>query len=103
HLYVALHIFSIMRRHFTRLRMPDSCLVVSAEPPTDIAAVNALARDAPGSVWMHKTGKLPYENKVGSALMHSKVFYAEAGENCWLWVGSHNLTGRATEGANLEV
>jgi hypothetical protein len=35
--------------------------------------------------------------------MHSKVFYSEAGEDCWLWVGSHNLTARATTGANLEA
>lgn len=94
---------AIMRRHLARLRAPGSCLIVSADNPTDIDAVNELARDAPGAVWMHQTGKLPYERKVGSALMHSKVFYAEAGGKCWLWVGSHNLTARATEGANLEA
>jgi hypothetical protein len=76
---------------------------VSAETPTDVEAVNDLAEQAPGRVWMHKAGKLPYEIKVGSALMHSKVFYSEAGPKAWLWVGSHNLTARATEGANLEA
>jgi hypothetical protein len=35
--------------------------------------------------------------------MHSKVFYSEAGDKCWLWVGSHNLTARATTGANFEA
>ncbi len=94
---------AIMHRHLDRLRAPDSCLVISADNPTDIAAVNDLAKKAPGAVWLHKTGKLPREKGVGSALMHSKVFYSEAGDDCWLWVGSHNLTGRATTGANLEA
>lgn len=93
----------IIQRHLSRLRQPGSCLVVSSEPPTDIPAVNELGRAAPGNVWMHFTGNLPFEKKVGSALMHSKVFYAEGAGRCWLWVGSHNLTGRATEGANLEA
>jgi hypothetical protein len=35
--------------------------------------------------------------------MHSKVYYAEARDECWLWVGSHNLTARAIAGANLEA
>ncbi len=94
---------AIMRRHLARLQAPGSCLVVSADPPTNIGALNGLAREAPGKVWAYQTGKLPTEKKVGHALMHSKVFYAEAGENCRLWVGSHNLTGRATTGANLEA
>jgi hypothetical protein len=94
---------AIMQPHLPRLRLPGSSLVVSAEKPTDIDAVNALAKQAPGRIWMHETGKLPTERGVGSALMHSKVFYAEAGDNCWLWVGSHNLTARAMTGANLEA
>jgi hypothetical protein len=36
-------------------------------------------------------------------LMHSKVFYARAGKECWLWTGSHNLTGNATQGSNCEA
>jgi hypothetical protein len=94
---------AIMSRHLERLRVQGSCLVVSADHPTDVVAVNSLAKEAPGNVWMHKTGKLPTEKRVGSALMHSKVFYSEAGGDCWLWVGSHNLTARATTGANLEA
>lgn len=94
---------AIIERHLPRLRKPGSCLVVSAECPTDVAAVNALAEAAPGAVWLHETDRRPYEKKVGSALMHSKVFYSEAGEQCWLWVGSHNLTGSATQGSNLEA
>src|SRR5262249_50772609 len=84
----------IMRPHLPRLRRPGSCLVVSADGPTEIDAVNALGAEAPGAVWIHETGKLPKEKDVGHALMHSKVFYSEAGDKCWLWVGSHNLTAR---------
>lgn len=93
----------LLQRHLARLRRPGSCLVVSSEPPTDMLAVNELAKAAPDRVWVHTTGRLPQEKKVGGALMHSKVFYAEAPDKCWLWVGSHNLTARATEGANLEA
>ncbi|MDB5388030.1 MAG: hypothetical protein JWM11_3676, partial [Planctomycetaceae bacterium] len=35
--------------------------------------------------------------------MHSKVFYARSGRECWLWTGSHNLTGLATQGGNCEA
>lgn len=94
---------AIMYRHLPRLQTQGSCLVVSADSPTEIDAVNDLAAQAPGAVWVHQTGKLPNEKRVGHALMHSKVFYAEAGDKCWLWVGSHNLTGRAMTGANLEA
>ena len=93
----------LLQRHLARLRRPGSCLIVSSEPPTDMVALNELAKAAPDRVWVHTTGRLPQEKKVGGALMHSKVFYAEAPEKCWLWVGSHNLTARATEGANLEA
>src|SRR5215831_697394 len=68
----------VLRRHIERLRLPGSCLVVSAENPTDIPAVNCLAEQAPGAVWMHNSGPLPREMNVGRALMHSKVFYSDA-------------------------
>src|SRR5262245_39257513 len=57
----------IMRRHLDRLRAPGSCLVISSDEPTDIGAVNDLARQAPGAVWLHETGRLPSEKGVGRA------------------------------------
>lgn len=94
---------TMISRHVSKLNRPGSCLVVSSEPPTDIEAVNGLAGLAPGRVWFHQTGKLPHEKNVGIALMHSKLFYAETLNECWLWVGSHNLTARALTGANAEA
>jgi hypothetical protein len=35
--------------------------------------------------------------------MHSKVFLARAGTQCWLWTGSHNLTASAAQGVNCEA
>jgi hypothetical protein len=35
--------------------------------------------------------------------MHSKVVLAEGQEHCHLWVGSHNFTARAINGANFEA
>jgi hypothetical protein len=77
----------VIRRHLTRLKLPGSCLVVSAEFPTNT----------------HSGGKLPKEISGGDWLMHSKVYYAENGATCQMLVGSHNLTGYAIEGVNFEA
>ena len=93
----------ILMRHVSRLSKPDSFLVVAVAPPTDYAALNNLHQAIPGNLFIHWGMYSPIEVKNGAALMHSKVFYARAGNNCWLWTGSHNLTGNATQGGNCEA
>ncbi|QDU28937.1 hypothetical protein ETAA8_40430 [Anatilimnocola aggregata] len=93
-----------MLNHLPRLQNPGSFVVVSVSPPTDYAGLGELHSHIPNNLFVH-WGKLAPKEKAknGAALMHSKVFYARSGQECWLWTGSHNLTGNATQGGNCEA
>jgi hypothetical protein len=52
---------------------------------------------------VHLGSLTPVERGLGAGLMHSKVFFAKAGNQCRLWTGSHNLTAMATQGGNREA
>ena len=93
----------LLLRHTSRLRKAESFVVVAAAPPTDYSALAELHHEIPGNLFVHWGNLSPVEKKAGAALMHSKVFYARAGRECWLWTGSHNLTGNATQGGNCEA
>ncbi len=94
---------SILKPYARRLGGSDSFLVVSGDPPTDLEALADLHALYPGTVFVHFGASLPREIKVGFPLMHSKVFYARRGDQCLLWVGSHNLTASATQAINYEA
>lgn len=93
----------ILDRHIAQLQRTGSFFVASVDCPTDLHALNALHQAAPGNVYIHLGGTTPEEPDVGRSLMHSKVFLAEGGQGCHLWVGSHNLTAMAMEGGNFEA
>jgi hypothetical protein len=93
----------LLKRHADRLKAEDSFLVVASEKPTDHTALADLDRLIHGHLFLHWGAQTPVELKVGPAIMHSKVFFARTGSDCWLWTGSHNLTGSATQGANCEA
>jgi len=93
----------VLKRHASLLGTPDSFVVVAAAPPTDYSALEQLHDLVPGKLFVHWGAISPVEISVGAALMHSKVFYARAKDECWLWTGSHNLTGNATQGFNCEA
>jgi HKD family nuclease len=92
-----------LERHADRLKLPESFLVVSWGQITDDQALEKLHCLAPGNVYYHLGSQSPYETRVGPGLMHSKVFFARAGNKCWLWTGSHNLTASALQGVNREA
>jgi hypothetical protein len=94
---------ALLKRHLNHLRLPNSFLVAAWERPTDPAALASLHTEAPGNVYIHLGDKTPVEKQVGRGLMHSKVFFARSGRDCWMWVGSHNLTANAASGVNLEA
>ena len=72
--------------------------------PTDLGALQALHRSAPGHVYIHLGGRTPEEPQVGRSLMHSKLFLAvDDDRQGRLWVGSHNLTAMALQGGNIEA
>lgn len=93
----------ILKRHVSRLRRPDSFLVVSSQGPTDLRALGHLDELAPERVFVHFGAQAPREIRAGRPLMHSKVFYARSGEDCRVWLGSNNLTVAATQGLNYEA
>jgi hypothetical protein len=93
----------VLLQHAKRLQNPGSFVVVSSDPPTNYEALSRLHQMIPGHLFVHWGSQSPHELKVGAALMHSKVFYARSGQECWLWTGSHNLTANATQGSNCEA
>jgi len=93
----------LLKRHAPRLQLPNSFVVVAWDWPTNLDAVSDLHALLPGNVYLHLGAKTPVEKQVGPGLMHSKVFFARAGKNCWLWTGSHNLTASASQGVNCEA
>jgi hypothetical protein len=93
----------LLLRHSSRLAKPDSFVVLAATSPTDYPELARIHAVVPSSLFVHWGALAPFEIKNGAALMHSKVFYARAGRECWLWTGSHNLTGNATQGGNCEA
>lgn len=94
---------TLLLPHVDLLRRPGSFIVVASSPPTDYTALARLHDRIPGNLFVHWGATAPYEIKAGTPLMHSKLIYARSGRECWLWVGSHNLTGNATQGVNSEA
>ncbi|GEM_PF-1294583 len=92
-----------LKRHAARLTLPDSFVVVAWDHPTSLDSLNALHAIIPGRLYVHLGLLTPVERGVGSGLMHTKVFFARAGEQCRLWTGSHNLTASAMQGVNCEA
>ncbi|MGY3531168.1 HKD family nuclease [Bradyrhizobium sp. USDA 4516] len=92
-----------LKRHAARLKQPNSFVVVAWDTPTSLDALNELHTFIPGKLYVHLGSLTPVERGVGPGLMHSKVFFARAGEQCRLWTGSHNLTASAMQGVNCEA
>lgn len=93
----------LLRRHQRLLALPGSFVVVAWDWPTNLEAVEKLHGLAPGNIYVHLGAETPEEKKVGPGLMHSKVYFARRGDECWLWTGSHNLTASASQGVNCEA
>ena len=93
----------MLRPHAGRLTLPGSFVVVAWQLPTTLESLNLLYDLIPGHLYVHLGSETPYEKGVGAGLMHSKVFFAKAGDQCQLWTGSHNLTASAMQGVNCEA
>lgn len=94
---------ALLLAHTRRLASRDSFVVVPSAPPTDYLELSKLHAQIPNNLFVHWGALSPTEKKIGAALMHSKVIFARSGQNCWLWTGSHNFTGNATQGGNCEA
>ena len=83
---------------------PDLRLVASVRWPSDLDALQKLAADWPGSVWLHLCGNSPRERAGDRFQMHSKIVYVEhPGQPVDAFIGSHNLTAAALDGINDEA
>ncbi len=88
----------LLEQQIARLKKSNSFVVVAAAcPPTTQRSPICIIRFRIISM---SIGVRFCRTKLTSArlLMHSKVFYARHGNECWLWTGSNNLTGNATQG-----
>jgi hypothetical protein len=82
----------------------NSRFVASIRWPTDLDALCELATAMPGRVHIHRGFLLPEEINHDRPLMRSKMVYIEDGRGgVHVLVGSHNWTGQALDGNNLEA
>lgn len=93
----------LLTRHASRLCNSVDCFaIVSNEDINDFEALDRINRQhLNGHLFLHLGGTAPREGKL-TPLMHSKVVYARRGNECQLWVGSHNLTRNGLS-ANIEA
>ncbi|MDE1822245.1 MAG: hypothetical protein KGI98_15510 [Euryarchaeota archaeon] len=83
-------------------RTEGSFGVVSVEWPTDIDELARLHKRLRGKLFIH-TGIWPGTGTKVAGKLHCKVIYAEQGESTTIQVGSHNWTGTALDGSNIEL
>ena len=91
----------LLKKHADHLLRNGSYIIVENDPINDIKGLNELAEIRPESI-RFVTAKSDAKEKSVEGLMHAKLIYAENGDDCIVWVGSHNFTGRALLAVNIE-
>ena len=83
---------------------PALRLVASVRFPTDLRELANLEDDFPGTVFLHTGFQAPVEKGADRGQFHSKVALLELddSERCVI-LGSHNWTGSALHGHNMEA
>ena len=92
----------LLKKHADHLLRDGSFIIVANEPINDIKRLNELAKIRPESV-RFVTAKSDSKESSVEGLMHAKLIYAENGDDCVVWVGSHNFTKRALLAENIEA
>ena len=92
----------LLKKHADHLLRDGSFIIVANEPINDIKGLNELAKIRPESV-RFVTAKSDSKESSVEGLMHAKLIYAENGDDCVVWVGSHNFTKRALLAENIEA
>jgi HKD family nuclease len=93
---------SLLEKHADHLFRDGSFIIVANESMNDIEGLNELAKKRPKSL-RFVTAKSDSKEKSVEGLMHAKLIYAENGDDCIVWVGSHNFTRRALLAENIEA
>jgi hypothetical protein len=79
-------------------------LVASVRFPTNLPELANLEDDYPGTVFLHTGFQFPVEDDGDRGQFHSKIVLLEmAGTERCIVVGSHNWTGNALNGLNMEA
>jgi len=92
-------------RQYLKTRRPGTArLVASVRFPTDLRELANLEDDYPGTVFLHTGFQTPIEKGADRGQFHSKVVLLELDdtERCII-LGSHNWTGNALQGYNMEA
>ena len=92
----------LLKKHADHLLRNGSYIIVENDPINDIKGLNELAEIRPESI-RFVTAKSDAKEKSVEGLMHAKLIYAENGDDCIVWVGSHNFTRRALLAENIEA
>lgn len=93
-----------IRKNFCEPNHAQWQLVTSVRWPTDMDALSDLARDYPYRIWLHLGGKTPQERDAERYQLHSKLVICNYSTgNADVFIGSHNWTGMALRGLNLEI
>ena len=87
-----------------RINKPGSFGVISIQQPTSYVALKDMFSKYPENTYSH-LGTIFNHFEVGNyiGLMHSKLFFASDGKTAKVFCGSHNLTGSALQGFNIEA
>ncbi len=94
----------VLRPFLKRIGQPDSFAVFSCEYPTNLAELRKWMESHPGHIFIHYGKHFRRAESFNTReLMHSKIFYASDGLTAKVWCGSHNLTGSALQGRNIEA
>lgn len=94
----------ILKRYLPLIGREGSFAVFSSEYPTDLKTLGQWMERHPGHIFVHYGKSFRRaESSNTRELMHSKLFYADDGETAKVWCGSHNLTGSALQGRNIEA
>ena len=92
-------------RQYLKTHPPGNArMVASVRFPTDLRELANLEDDYPGTVFLHTGFQTPIEKDADRGQFHSKVALLELDgtERCVI-LGSHNWTGNALHGHNMEA
>jgi len=95
---------ALLRQYFKSHPPGSARLVASVRFPTDLVELANLEDDYPGTVFLHTGFQRPVEKNADRGQFHSKVVLLElGGADVCIILGSHNWTGNALHGHNMEA
>lgn len=86
------------------MKKNNSFFCCDIQLPTNIKNILEYSKHGVKEIYLHKFRQSPSEYTQNTNLLHSKVLLFEINETeVEIWVGSHNFTGYAIGGLNLEA